>query len=179
MAFRVVIFMSEKKSENLPESFECEPFDSGESREHLLQELRTRAERFYGRASLEQIVEVTCMVRSLLATIERFPEVRRDQACRANRSALRTRRAWCVSHRVRRLIMARSTSERRRPLGRETIAAAGDSGDVLWFARIVLQLDAEIANVAVDNIVLGHVIGSSEIVQNLISRKQLPRIRGQ
>jgi hypothetical protein len=68
--------MSEKKPENpLPDSVESEPFCDAGPRERLVRELRTRAERFYEQASLEQIVEATLIIRSLLAPRGLLPEL--------------------------------------------------------------------------------------------------------
>ncbi|MGI8962440.1 MAG: hypothetical protein ACR2IV_22320 [Bryobacteraceae bacterium] len=51
--------MSEKKSENpTRDSIEDQPFPGIGSREHLVKDLRTKAERFSEQASLEQIIEL-------------------------------------------------------------------------------------------------------------------------
>lgn len=75
MAHRAEISMSEKKTENpTPDSVGGEPFSGVGSRKHLGKELRTRAERFYEQASLEQILQATLIIRSLLAARGPLPE---------------------------------------------------------------------------------------------------------
>jgi hypothetical protein len=61
-----------KKSDNpTPDSVGGEPFPGVGSRKHLAKELRTRAELFYEQASLEQIMEATLIIRSLLGRGDR------------------------------------------------------------------------------------------------------------
>ena len=58
--------MSEKQPKNhLRDLFTPELF-SARSREELMENLRARAERFYQEASLEEIIELTHLVESLL-----------------------------------------------------------------------------------------------------------------
>jgi hypothetical protein len=67
--------MSDKKSEHrISDSFRDESYFGGESREQMLKELRVRVERFYERATREQIQEATRMVQSLLAARGLLPE---------------------------------------------------------------------------------------------------------
>src|SRR2546426_5806395 len=61
----------------------------------------------------------------------------------------------------------------------EAIAATGDGGYVLWPARMVLQLDAQVADVAVNHIALGHIVDPPEVVQNLVAGEQASRVCGQ
>jgi hypothetical protein len=59
-------FVSEKQPKNrLLDLFAPELF-SAQSREELMENLRARAERFYQEASLEEIIELTHLVESLL-----------------------------------------------------------------------------------------------------------------
>jgi hypothetical protein len=75
MAHRAELRMSEKNSENpTPDSVRGEPFCGVEGREHLVMELRTRAERFYEQARLEQIMQATLIIRPLLAATGPLPE---------------------------------------------------------------------------------------------------------
>ena len=72
--------MSDNKPENrTPDSVASEPFCDAQSRERLVQELRTRAERFCEQASLEQIIEATLIIRSLLTTRRLLPEQASNQ----------------------------------------------------------------------------------------------------
>lgn len=58
--------MSEKKPKNhLPDLFAPELF-SAQSRGEFMKNLRARAERFYQEASLEEIIQLTRLVESLL-----------------------------------------------------------------------------------------------------------------
>jgi hypothetical protein len=67
--------MSEKKSENpTPDSVESEPVCGAGSRERLVEELRTRSDRFYEQASLEQIIQATLIIQSLLVARGLVPE---------------------------------------------------------------------------------------------------------
>ena len=67
--------MSDKKIENkLADCFTQESFSGNGSREKLVDELRVRAERFYERATLEEIREITLVVKSLLAARGLLPE---------------------------------------------------------------------------------------------------------
>jgi hypothetical protein len=60
--------VSDKKSEHrISDSFRDDSYFGGESREQMLKELRVRVERFYERATREQIQEATRVVQSLLA----------------------------------------------------------------------------------------------------------------
>jgi hypothetical protein len=76
MAHRAELRISEKKSENpTPDSVGGEPFSGVvEGREHLVMELRTRAERFYEQARLEQIMQATLIIRPLLGARGPLPE---------------------------------------------------------------------------------------------------------
>ena len=67
--------MPKKKSENkLPDCFVQESFSGNGSREELIKELRVKVERFYERASPEEIMKAQSMVRSLLAVRGLLPE---------------------------------------------------------------------------------------------------------
>ena len=67
--------MSDKKSEHgISDSFRDDSYFGGESREQMLKELRVRVERFYERATREQIQEATRVVQSLLAARGLLPE---------------------------------------------------------------------------------------------------------
>ncbi len=67
--------MSDKKSEHrISDSFRDDSYFGGESREQMLEELRVRVERFYERATREQIQEATRVVQSLLAARGLLPE---------------------------------------------------------------------------------------------------------
>ena len=67
--------MSDKKSEHrISDSFRDDSYFGGESREQMLKELRVSVERFYERATREQIQEATRMVQSLLAARGLLPE---------------------------------------------------------------------------------------------------------
>lgn len=67
--------MSDKKSEHrISDSFRDGSYFGGESREQALEELRGRVERFYERATREQIKEATRVVRSFLAARGLLPE---------------------------------------------------------------------------------------------------------
>jgi len=63
--------LSDRKSEH---SFRDDSYFGGESREQMLKELRVRVERFYERATPEQIQEATRVVQSLLAARGLLPE---------------------------------------------------------------------------------------------------------
>ena len=67
--------MSDKKLEHrISDSFRDDSYFGGESREQMLKELRVRVERFYERATREQIQEATRVVQSLLAVRGLLPE---------------------------------------------------------------------------------------------------------
>ena len=67
--------MSDKKSEHrISDSFRDDSYFGGESREQMLKELRVRVERFYERATREQIQEATRLVQCLLAARGLLPE---------------------------------------------------------------------------------------------------------
>ena len=67
--------MSDKKSEHrISDSFRDDSYFGGESREQMLKELRVRVERFYERATREQIQEATRVVQFLLAARGLLPE---------------------------------------------------------------------------------------------------------
>ena len=67
--------MSDKKSEQrISDSYRDESYFGGESREQIMNELRARVERFYQRATREQIQEATRVVQSLLAAKGLLPE---------------------------------------------------------------------------------------------------------
>ena len=67
--------MSDKKSEHrISDSFRDDSYFGGESRELMLKDLRVSVERFYERATREQIQEATRMVQSLLAARGLLPE---------------------------------------------------------------------------------------------------------
>ena len=67
--------MPDKKSEHrISDSFRDESYFGGESREQMLKELRAKVERFYQRATREQIQEATRVVQSLLAARGLLPE---------------------------------------------------------------------------------------------------------
>jgi len=67
--------VSDKKSEQrISDSYIDESYLGGESREQMLNELRARVERFYQRATREQIQEATRVVQSLLAARGLLPE---------------------------------------------------------------------------------------------------------
>ena len=67
--------MSDKKSEHrISDSFRDDSYFGGESREQMLKELRVSVERFYERATREQIQEATRMDQSLLAARGLLPE---------------------------------------------------------------------------------------------------------
>jgi hypothetical protein len=67
--------VSSKKPENKPsDCFTQDSFSGNGSRDKLANELRVRAEKFYKRASLEEIREVELAVRSLLAPRGLLPE---------------------------------------------------------------------------------------------------------
>jgi len=67
--------VSDKKSEQrISDSFRDESYFGGESRQQMLKELRVRVERFYERATREQIQEATRVVQSLLAARGLLPE---------------------------------------------------------------------------------------------------------
>jgi hypothetical protein len=69
------ILVPKKKPENkLPDCFVQESFSGNGLREELIKELRIKVEKFYERASLEQIMEAECMVRSRLAARGLLPE---------------------------------------------------------------------------------------------------------
>jgi hypothetical protein len=67
--------VSDKKSEQgISDSFRDDSYFGGKSREQMLNELRVRIERFYERATREQIQEATRVVQSLLAARGLLPE---------------------------------------------------------------------------------------------------------
>jgi hypothetical protein len=67
--------VSDKKSEQrISDSYRDESYFGGESREQIMNELRARVERFYQRATREQIQEATRVVQSLLAAKGLLPE---------------------------------------------------------------------------------------------------------
>ena len=67
--------MSDKKPEHrISDSFRDDSYFGGESREQVLKELRVRVERFYERATREQIQEATRVVQSILAARGLLPE---------------------------------------------------------------------------------------------------------
>lgn len=71
----VRILVPNKKPENQPpDCFVEESFSANGLREELVKELRVRAEKFYERASLEEIMEAQLVVRSLLAARGLLPE---------------------------------------------------------------------------------------------------------
>ncbi len=66
VAYSIGGFVSEKKpKDKLLDLFAPELF-SAQSREELMEGLRARAERFYQEASIEEIIELTRLVESLL-----------------------------------------------------------------------------------------------------------------
>ena len=69
------VLVSEKEIQiTPPESFTSESFSVAGSREPVVKELRARAERFCEQAGLEQIIEATLIIRSLLAARCLLPE---------------------------------------------------------------------------------------------------------
>jgi hypothetical protein len=63
--------------------------------------------------------------------------------------------------------------------GDKAVALAGDGGDVAWVFPAILQLDPQIANMPINHITLGHVIGTPQMIQNLIAGQELPSMRCQ
>ena len=64
-----------KKSEHIiSDSFRDKSYFGGESREQMVKELRVRFQRFYERATREQIQEATRVVRSFWAARGLLPE---------------------------------------------------------------------------------------------------------
>src|SRR2546427_2735477 len=61
----------------------------------------------------------------------------------------------------------------------EAVSTAGNRGDVFRSTRVILQLDAQIADVAVHNVALRNVVGAPEIVQNLVAGQQAARVGSQ
>src|SRR5687767_15807735 len=59
--------------------------------------------------------------------------------------------------------------------GHEAIAAARHRGDVAGPPMIVLQLDAQVADVPVDHVALHDVVDAPQMVQDLVARQQPPR----
>jgi Skp family chaperone for outer membrane proteins len=67
--------VSDKKSEQrISDSYRDESYFGGESREQMMNELRATVERFYQRATREQIQEIKRVVQSLLAARGLLPE---------------------------------------------------------------------------------------------------------
>src|SRR6202142_1395795 len=56
----------------------------------------------------------------------------------------------------------------------EAVALAGDGGDEARVAVVVLELDAQAADVAVDDVALGHEVGAPDRVEDLLPRHDLP-----
>ncbi len=68
------VIVSEKKQIAPPDSFTSESFSAAGLREQVVKELRVRIERFCEQASPEEIIELTRIVRSLLAARGLLPE---------------------------------------------------------------------------------------------------------
>lgn len=65
---------SKKPDDKPPDRFTQDSFSGNGLREELVRGLRARAEKFYERATVEQIVEAESVVRSLLAARGLLPE---------------------------------------------------------------------------------------------------------
>src|SRR5688572_11247419 len=66
-----------------------------------------------------------------------------------------------------------------RECGDELVALAGDGRDEARMAVIVLELDAQAPNVAIDDVALGHEVGAPHRVEDLFSRDDLAAAAGQ
>src|SRR6185436_1331865 len=61
----------------------------------------------------------------------------------------------------------------------ELVPAPGNGGDVSPALRMALQLDPQVADVAVDDVALRDVVGTPQAVQDFIARQQASRIGGE